>query len=257
MATHGTEGRREIEAAKQRLSAAKSHDNFISKTLVSATAAEETAKKMLATAKKNREDIEAQAKSSNKEVSDAKQFLVEVEKRWEVIAIDIDDDMSTKKNDKERCKKLLVSVTGYQGANRYTIRSMVNEIGADWSDNLSRRNTHLVCEKAEGQKYTKALEWGIHVVSIEWLRRIVKYGYEEGSEDKLSLNNTQQQTDTKESGKKRKAAAVSPQGKKNSSDNNAEKEDSQYFESDAAVLNGYPSIKDVESWNRIYVAADR
>jgi len=128
---------------------------------------------MLATAKKNREDIEAQAKSSKKEVSDAKKFLVEVEKRWEVIAIDIDDDMSTKKNDKERCKKLLVSVTGYQGANRYTIRSMVNEIGADWSDNLSRRNTHLVCEKAEAQKYTKALEWGIHVVSIEWLHHIV------------------------------------------------------------------------------------
>ena len=82
------------------------------------------------------------------------------------------------------------------------------------------------------------------------------FGYKEGLEDKFSLNNTQQQTDTKESGKKRKAAAVSPQGKKNS-DNNAEKEDSQYFESDAAVLNDYPSIKDVESWNRIYVAADR
>jgi len=101
------------------------------------------------------------------------------------------------------------------------------------------------------------MEWGIHVVSIEWIHHIVKYGYEEGSEDKFSLNNTQQLTDTKESGKKRKAAAVSPQGKKNSSDNNAEKEDSQYFESDAAVLNGYPNIKDVESWNRIYVAADR
>ena len=156
MANRDMEGRREIEAAKQRLSAAKSHENFISKTLVSATAAEETAKKMLATAKKNREDIEAQAKSSNKEVSDAKKFLIEVEKRWEVIAIDIDDDMS-KKNDKERCKKFLLAVTGFHDdANRYRIKSMANEIGADWSDNLSRKNTHLICEKAEGHKYTKA-----------------------------------------------------------------------------------------------------
>ena len=76
-------------------------------------------------------------------------------------------------------------------------------------------------------------------------------------QNKFLLKNAQQQTDMKESGKKRKAAAVSPQGNKNNSDNNAEKEDSQYFESDAAVLNGYPNIKDVESWNRIYVAADR
>jgi len=88
MTTRGTEGRREIEAAKQRLSAAKSHDNFISKTLVSAIATEVTAKMTLDNAKKNREDIEAQVKSSNKEVSDAKKFLAEAEKRWEVIEID-------------------------------------------------------------------------------------------------------------------------------------------------------------------------
>jgi len=66
----------------------------------------------------------------------------------------------------------------------------------------------LVCEKAEGHKYTKALEWGVHVVSIEWLHHIVKNGYKEGSEDRFSFNNTKQQTDKKESGKKRKAAAL-------------------------------------------------
>jgi len=53
MATRDTEGRREIEAARQRLSAAKSHASFISK-------AEDTAKQMLATAKKNLEDIQLQ-----------------------------------------------------------------------------------------------------------------------------------------------------------------------------------------------------
>lgn len=256
MATRDTEGRREIEAAKQRLSAAKSHDNFISKTLISAKTAEDTARKMLATAKKNREDIEAQAKSSNKEVSDAKKFLAEVEKRWEVIDVDDDNETESQNVNEGSNKKLLVSVTGYQGANRYNIWSMVNKLeDTDWSDNLSRRNTHLICEKAEGQKYTKALEWGIHVVSIEWLHHIIMFGYKEGSEDRFSFNNTKQQTDKKESGKKRKAAAVSPQGNKN---NNKQKEDSQVdYESDAAVLNGYPNIKDVESWNRIYVAADR
>jgi len=99
-------------------------------------------------------------------------------------------------------KKFLVSVTGYVDANRYGIKSMVNEIGADWSDNLSRKNTHLICKQPEGQKYIKALEWGVHVVSIEWLYHIVRYGYDEGSEDRFLLNNTtrnetveEQQTD--------------------------------------------------------------
>ena len=106
MASRDIGGRREIEAAKQRLSAAKSHDNFISKTLlsakaavVSAKAAEGAARKMLTEAKKNREDLEAhreeievQATSSKKDLSNAQKFLDDVEKRWEVIAIDIDDD---------------------------------------------------------------------------------------------------------------------------------------------------------------------
>jgi len=99
MATRDTEGRREIEAAKQRLSIAKSHKTFLSKTLVSAKAAEDTAKKAWKRAKRAREEIQAQATSSDKEVSDAQKFLAEAEKRWEVISIDIDDD--TSKKDKE------------------------------------------------------------------------------------------------------------------------------------------------------------
>jgi len=91
-------------------------------------------------------------------------------------------------------KKFLVSVTGYVDANRYGIKSMVNEIGADWSDNLSRKNTHLICKQPEGQKYIKALEWGVHVVSIEWLYHIVRYGYDESSEDRFLLNNTRKET---------------------------------------------------------------
>ena len=45
MATRDTEGRREIEAAKQRLASAKSHEKFISKSLQSAKVVEDAAKK--------------------------------------------------------------------------------------------------------------------------------------------------------------------------------------------------------------------
>ena len=96
MATRDTEGRREIEAAKQRLSIAKSHKTFLSKTLATAQASEDATKKAWKRAKRAKEEIQTQATSSEKEVSNAQKFLAEAEKRWEVISIDIDDDTSKK-----------------------------------------------------------------------------------------------------------------------------------------------------------------
>ena len=88
---------------------------------------------------------------------------------------------------KVKSKKFLISVTGFVDSSRYGITSMLKEIGAEFTDTLSRKNTHLICKQAEGKKYTKALEWGLHVVSIDWLYHIVRYGFDEGSEDRFSL----------------------------------------------------------------------
>ena len=106
MATRDTEGRREIEAARQRLSAAKSHASFISK-------AEDTAKQMFDTAKKNLEDIQLQSISSKKEVEDAQKLLKEAEKRWEVIEIDLDDQECNAGGNVNKKRKL--SVVSPQG----------------------------------------------------------------------------------------------------------------------------------------------
>ena len=81
----------------------------------------------------------------------------------------------------------LMSVTGFTDSSRYGIISMLNEIGASFTDNLSRKNTHLICKEGTGQKYIKALEWGLHVVSIDWLYHVVRQGYEEGSEGGFSF----------------------------------------------------------------------
>ena len=55
-------------------------------------------------------------------------------------------------------------------------------------DHLSRKNTHLICKDVGGQKYTKAVEWGMYVVSVEWLSHIIsRYGYKEGLEHKFSF----------------------------------------------------------------------
>ena len=88
---------------------------------------------------------------------------------------------------KVKSNKFLISVTGFVDSSRYGITSMLKEIGAEFTDTLSRKNTHLICKQAEGKKYTKALEWGLHVVSIDWLYHIVRYGFDEGSEDRFSL----------------------------------------------------------------------
>lgn len=119
MASRDTEGRREIEAAKQRLALAKSHDKFVSKSLqsakaaaVSAKAAEDAAKKTLVVAKKNREDIEAhrediqsQLQHTKKEVAVAQQFLAEVEKRWEVIDVDAEEVATSQSGGSNNNKK--------------------------------------------------------------------------------------------------------------------------------------------------------
>lgn len=95
---------------------------------------------------------------------------------------------STKMGSRKEEDRFLVSVTGFVDSSRYGIMSMLDEIGADFTDNLTRKNTHLICkEGCQGLKYTKALEWGLHVVSIEWLYHIIRYGYVEGSESKFAL----------------------------------------------------------------------
>ena len=82
---------------------------------------------------------------------------------------------------------LLVSLTGFVDASRYGIIWILREIGAGYTDNLARRNTHLICKDASGKKYEKGVEWGLHVVSLEWLMHVIRFGYMEGCEEEFSL----------------------------------------------------------------------
>lgn len=83
--------------------------------------------------------------------------------------------------------QFLISLTGFVDASRFGIIWMLKEIGAQYTDNLKSKNTHLICKEASGMKYQKACEWGLHVVSLEWLYHIVKCGYREGCEQEFSL----------------------------------------------------------------------
>ena len=175
-ATRDTEGRREIEAAKQRLANAKSHASFVSKSLqsakaaaVSAKAAEDAAKKTLAVTKKNREDIEAhkediqtQLQRTKKEVVDAEKFLAEAEKRWEVI--DVDEESSTPQKTGSKNKKRKIS-TSPQGNNNAASADQQNAAAAV---DLTNDN-HLAEAEA-----VASLE-GINKIIVQGLDRYLSY----------------------------------------------------------------------------------
>lgn len=73
--------------------------------------------------------------------------------------------------------KIKVSVSGFQNSERSGLKHLLQSIGATYTDNMGNKNTHLICREAKGPKYHKAIEWGLHVVTVDWLYHIVQYGY--------------------------------------------------------------------------------
>lgn len=79
-------------------------------------------------------------------------------------------------------------MTGFVGEERNDLKHLIRMSGANYSGTLSKKeNTHLIscayvlyCNmiyiiRPEGEKYKKALEWAIVVVSKRWLHDCVKY----------------------------------------------------------------------------------
>lgn len=52
-----------------------------------------------------------------------------------------------------------------------------------WSLKLHKQTTHLIAAQPKGQKYDKALEWGVDVVRDTWLYRAAETGWMDGVED--------------------------------------------------------------------------
>ncbi len=73
--------------------------------------------------------------------------------------------------------KLRVAVSGFVGAEREGLLQTLQAIGTVYTDSLKQSNTHLICKVPEGAKYKRAKEWGIHIVTVDWLYHIARYGY--------------------------------------------------------------------------------
>lgn len=73
-------------------------------------------------------------------------------------------------------KNALITVSGYEGRERAIVKHMINFLGASYTGHMTRAHTHLVCKTLSGEKYKKAVEWGITVVSPKWLGDMIQTG---------------------------------------------------------------------------------
>lgn len=78
----------------------------------------------------------------------------------------------------DKARPLRISVTGFSGSTRSALVHAIQALGVAYDDAMHTSTTHLICREAKGQKYAKAVEWGIQCVSMDWLYHVMKYGYQ-------------------------------------------------------------------------------
>ncbi|CAM9122037.1 unnamed protein product [Ectocarpus sp. 8 AP-2014] len=95
-----------------------------------------------------------------------------------------------RKNVTARDRPPAIAVTGFVGAERAGWELLIQRMGATMCKNLKKRvTTHLVCKEAscwgqgaKGEKFERAIQWGVPVVTAGWLLRCAEHGYEPGLE---------------------------------------------------------------------------
>lgn len=67
------------------------------------------------------------------------------------------------------CAEKLISLTGFEGAERDLLIRAIELCGFTYSDNFYKRCAFLVAKQKSGNKYTKAIEWKVPVVADTWV----------------------------------------------------------------------------------------
>ena len=182
-------GREVIEAARKRLAAAKKQATSAAKTLESATETVDSAKKMAETAKQmsalakksadtakrnadtaksnvgkvteNRKAAHSQYDDSKKEVAEAEKFLKEAEGRWEVVAIDSDNE-SEENESRKKQKMANVDTILVEGCGMPEVNGTYK-----WSDDTYYNGVRQYCK--QGQWKGRHTEFEIYYEShAEW-----------------------------------------------------------------------------------------
>ena len=74
-------------------------------------------------------------------------------------------------------QSLRISTSLYDERVKASVHMICHLLGARYTDRLGRtKNTHLIVPVADGAKYKAAMEWGLRVVTIDWLHACVAAG---------------------------------------------------------------------------------
>ena len=68
---------------------------------------------------------------------------------------------------------MILTLTGFEGRDRDWVKDMIKLSGAKYTSYFTRHNHAIVCKTAEGEKYTKAKEWKVPTVSVQWLNEVL------------------------------------------------------------------------------------
>ncbi|KAJ7766878.1 hypothetical protein B0H16DRAFT_374721 [Mycena metata] len=72
--------------------------------------------------------------------------------------------------------KLTLSLSGFEANEACWVRRMLEALGITLAPAFSRSTTHLLCPSGTGPKYTRARQWGVPVVGMEWLATMAREG---------------------------------------------------------------------------------
>ncbi|KAJ3369770.1 hypothetical protein GGF31_005075 [Allomyces arbusculus] len=71
---------------------------------------------------------------------------------------------------------ITVAVTGFDEMDRDDLTMLLARLGCEVLPGFSKRVQFLICHKAQGPKYTRAKEWGVPTVGVQWIVDMVIIG---------------------------------------------------------------------------------
>ncbi|XP_065582172.1 PAX-interacting protein 1-like [Artemia franciscana] len=76
-------------------------------------------------------------------------------------------------DDNRPCHKMTMSVSAFEGDDRIKVKAMIEQLGAKYTGYFSKNTSILVCKKGDGEKYKRAREWRVAVVTVQWLTEML------------------------------------------------------------------------------------
>mmetsp|Transcript_28090 Transcript_28090/g.68401 ORF Transcript_28090/g.68401 Transcript_28090/m.68401 type:complete len:281 (+) Transcript_28090:817-1659(+) len=78
-----------------------------------------------------------------------------------------------------------IVLSGFTSTQKLAITKLIEAIGGRITGDMTKSNTHLIChEGSSSPKVEKASQWGIHIVTLEWLEHVIEHGLRGKQKDK-------------------------------------------------------------------------